>query len=247
MALAGSRISASGARLAGALYLGTIVGGLFAEVVSRGTLIVGNDASATAHAILANQSLFRGGLLADALMLACYVGVTALFYEMFRPVHSLASKTAAAFSLIGIAVLAADTLLLLAPLRLLATSPYLAAITLPERESLALLAIKIHGDGYDLSLIFFGAYCLMLGWLVWHSGFLPKFIGALMGLAGVCYLANSIADLAAPIFARTLSPHLMDPTLIGETALALWLLIFGANSRFLFGANGRFREHRGLG
>lgn len=216
------------ARVAGALYLGTIVFGLFAEVGSRGALIVGGDAAATAHAILANEPLFRAGIVADLAMLACYVGVTALFLDMFRPVHGGVSRMAAAFSLIGIAVLAVDTFVLLAPLRLLATAPYLSALGGPQREAAALLALKVHADGYDVSLVFFGIYCLMLGWLAWRSGFLPKPIGALMTLAGVCYILNSIADLAAPAFARTLSPHLMDPTLIGEAALALWLLAFGA-------------------
>lgn len=220
--------SPSVARLAGALYLGTIVFGLFAELGSRGSLIVGSDAPATARAILANGPLFRAGLAADLAMLACYVGVTTLFLDMFRPVHAGVSRMAAAFSLIGIAALAADTLLLLAPLRLLATAPYLAAFGPPQREAAALLALKVHGDGYDVSLVFFGIYCLMLGWLVWRSGFLPKAIGVLMTLAGVCYILNSIADLTAPAFARMPSPHLMDPTLIGEAALALWLLTFDA-------------------
>jgi len=219
--------SPSVARLAGALYLGTIVFGLFAEVGSRGALIVGSDAAATARAILADEGLFRAGLTADLAMLACYVGVTVLFLGMFRPVHAGVSRMAAAFSLIGIAVLAADTLLLLAPLRLLATAPYLSALGAAQREAAALLVLKVHGDGYDVSLVFFGIYCLMLGWLAWRSGFLPKAIGALMTLAGGCYILNSVADLTAPAFARMLSPHIMDPTLIGEAALALWLLAFG--------------------
>lgn len=219
------------ARLTGALYLGTIVFGLSAEVGSRGSLIVGSDAAATARAILANEALFRAGLAADLATLACYVGVTTLFLDMFRPVHAGVSRMAAAFSLIGIAVLAADTLLLLAPLRLLAASPYLAALGSSQRDAATLLALKVHGDGYDVSLVFFGIYCLMLGWLIWRSGFLPKAIGALMALAGACYILNSMADLAAPAFSRMLSPHLMDPTLIGEGALALWLLVFGAGRR----------------
>lgn len=221
----------STARLTGALYLGTIVFGLFAEVGSRGSLIVGSDAAATARSILANEALFRAGLAADLAMLACYVGVTTLFLDMFRPVHAGVSRMAAAFSLIGIAVLAADTLLLLVPLRLLAASPYLTALGSSQRDAVTLLALKVHGDGYDVSLVFFGIYCLMLGWLVWRSGFLPKTIGALMALAGACYILNSIADLAVPAFARMLSPHLMDPTLIGEVALGLWLLVFGAGRR----------------
>ncbi|UAK25488.1 DUF4386 domain-containing protein [Sphingomonas nostoxanthinifaciens] len=216
------------ARLAGAMYLGTIVLGLFAEVGARGSLIVGGDAAATARAILADETLFRAGIAADLAMLACYVGVTALFLDMFRPVHAGASRMAAAFSFIGIAVLAADTLLLLAPLRLLAPSPALATLGEPQREAAALLALRIHGDNYDVSLVFFGIYCLMLGCLAWRCGFLPKAIGALMALAGGCYIFDSVADLTAPTFARTLSPHLMDPTLIGEAALALWLLVFGA-------------------
>lgn len=219
--------SSTAARLAGALYLGTIVFGLFAEVGARGTLVVGSDAAATARAILANEPLFRAGLIADLAMLACYAGVTTLFLDMFRSVHAGVSRMAAAFSLIGIAILAADTLLLLTPLRLLATSPYLAVLGAQQRDAAVLVTLKVHGDGYDVSLIFFGVYCLMLGWLVWRSGFLPKAIGALMVLAGACYIFNSVADLAAPAIARMLSPHLMDPTLIGEAALAFWLLVFG--------------------
>lgn len=223
--------SPSVARLTGALYLGTIAFGLFAEVETRESLIVGSDAAATARAILANEALFRAGLAADLAMLACYVGVTTLFLDMFRPVHAGVSRMAAAFSLIGISVLAADTLMLLVPLRLLTASPYLAALGSSQRYEASLLALKVHGDGYDVSLVFFGIYCLMLGWLVWRSAFLPKAIGALMVLAGVCYILNSISNLAVPAFARMLSSHLMDPTLIGEAALALWLLVFGAGSR----------------
>lgn len=219
------------ARLAGALYLGTIVLGLFAEAGARGSLIVGSDAAATARALFANEALFRAGIVADLAMLACYAGVTTLFLDMFRPVHAGISRMAAAFSLIGIAVLAANTLLLLVPLRLMAATPYLAVLGAPQREAAALLALRLHGDGYDVSLIFFGIYCLMLGWLAWRSGFLPKAIGALLLLAGTCYIFNSVADLAAPAFARTLSPHIMDPTLIGEAALAFWLLIFGSGGR----------------
>lgn len=231
--MAETRPSPYVARLSGALYLGTIIFGLFAELGVRGSLIVGSDAAATARAILANETLFRVGLVADLAMLACYVGVTALFLDIFRPVDATVSRMAAAFSLVGIAVLAADALLLLAPLRLLATAPYLAALEMPQREAVALLTLKVHGSGYNVSLVFFGIYCLMLGWLVWRSGFLPKAIGALMVLAGACYLLNSFAVLAAPAFAGMLSPYVMPPTLLGEGALALWLLVLGPGKRLM--------------
>lgn len=217
------------ARLAGVLYLGTIVFGVFAEIGARGSLVVGGDAAATARAIRLGEQLYRAGVVADVAMLACYIGVTALFFELFRPVSARLSRAAAAFSLIGIAVLAANTLLLLVPLRALAM-PGAGPGASPSPEAAALLALRLHADGYDVSLVFFGIYCLMIGWLAWASGFLPRIVGALMGLAGLCYLVDSLADLGAPALARALPPYVMVPTLIGEGALALWLAIFGARS-----------------
>ena len=224
-------LSQSMVRIAGGLYLGTIVAGIYAEMVVRGSLMVRDNAAATAQAITQAEPLFRAGLMADLAMLACYIGVTTLFYVMFRPVSRLASLMAAMFSLIGIAILAADTFFLLIPLRLLDASSFITVIDTQQREALALLSLGIHGDGYDVSLMFFGVYCLLLGGLIWRSGFLPKTIGALMALAGFCYLLNSGADLGMPVIFDTLPPQLMYPTLIGEAVLALWLLIFGAGNR----------------
>ena len=214
------------ARVAGAFYLGTIVCGLFAEVVSRGSLIRWGDAAATAHAILDHPALFHAGLLADVLMLVCYLAVTVLFDALVRPVSPRLSKMATVFSLTGIAVLAADSLLLLLPDRVLGSAGYLAPFTAGQRQAAVLLCLRLHGAGYDVSLVFFGVYCLLLAILFWRGGLVPKAIAALMGLAGLCYLLNSIAGLGAPGW--TLSPHLMDPTLLGEAALTVWLLAFGA-------------------
>lgn len=107
------------ARIAGALYLITIVLGVFAEAFVRGTLIVRDDAAATATNILAHESLYRLGLAADLAMIACYIAVTLLFYVLFKPVSRGLSLLAAFFSLVGLAVLAANSLTHLAPLVLL--------------------------------------------------------------------------------------------------------------------------------
>lgn len=227
------------ARLAGVLYLGTIVCGLFAELGSRDALIVDDDAAATAQALLAHAALFRSGIVADLAMLACYLGVTALFHDLFRAVDRGVSQIAAVFSLTGIAVLASNTLLLLAPLRLLGGSAFLAPLGLAQRQAAALLCLRLHADGYAVGLVFFGGYCALLGWLIWRSGFLPRAIGALMGLAGFCYLLNSLSGLAAPGLARALSPHLMDPTLLGEAALAVWLVARGVKAGPVAGGAGR--------
>src|SRR4051794_38676303 len=87
------------ARLAGAFYLITIVTGVFAEVFVRGALIVRDDAAATAANILAHESRYRFGLAADLIMLASYIAVTYLLYDLLKPVSRSLSSVAAYFSM----------------------------------------------------------------------------------------------------------------------------------------------------
>ena len=210
------------ARLAGLTYLGTIVCGVYAEVLVRGALFVRGDAVATAQAVFASETLFRFGLIADLAMLACYIVVTILLYGLFRKGSPYLRATAAAFSLIGIAVLACDTLLLAMVLRL----PDLAQPSSSLTET-AYLLLRVHGDGYKISLVFFGVYCLLLSWLIWREGIIPMAVGVMVAAAGACNVINSLVWLGAPQWAVRLPQYFTMPTLLGELALALWLLIFG--------------------
>jgi hypothetical protein len=73
------------ARMAGFFYLLMLpVGGL--AVFARRGLAVNGDAAATATNILAHEPLFRLGFAGDLLVVACYIAVTALFYDLFKPV-----------------------------------------------------------------------------------------------------------------------------------------------------------------
>ena len=216
------KAGATHARLAGLIYLGTIICGVYAEIFARGVLVVHGDAAATAQAIFASEPIFRLGLVADLAMLACYFPVTLLLHGLFRSASPCISAIAAAFSLIGIGGLACDTLLLAMILRMdeLTQSP------LSMAEAVHLL-LRVHGDGYKVSLVFFGVYCLLLGWLI-HSGrVMPMAVALLVAAAGACNLINSLAWLGAPQWAAHLPQYFTIPTLLGELVLALWLLVFG--------------------
>ena len=155
-------------------------------------------------------------------MLACYIVVTILLYGLFGKGSPYLRATAAAFSLIGIAVLACDTLLLAAVLRL----PDLAQPSSSLAET-AYLLLRVHGDGYKISLVFFGAYCLLLSLLIWRERIIPITVGVMVAAAGACNVINSLAWLGAPQWAVRLPQYFTMPTLLGELALALWLLVFG--------------------
>ena len=80
-----------------------------------------------------------------------------------------------------------------------------------------------------MSLIFFGCFCLLVGYLIFRSGYLPKTIGILMQIAGVCYLTHSFALVLSPAIANQLFPAILVPAFIGEASLCLWLLVKGVN------------------
>lgn len=216
----------SRARLAGVLYLLTIVAGVFAEVFVRGALVVRDDAAATARNILAREPLYRFGLASDLVMIACYVAVTLILYDLFKRAGGRASLLAAFFSLTGIAVLAANSLNHLAPLVFLTNAQHLGAFEPTQLQALALASLRMHARGYAVAGVFFGVYCLLIGCLVFRSGLLPRALGALMGIGGLSYLTDSFANFLSPALAARL-PDVMVLGGVAELSLCLWLMVAG--------------------
>ena len=218
------------ARLTGLFYLGTIVTGIFAEAVARGSLVAPGNGRETAANIGRYELLYRSAEVSDLAMLACYIAVTVLLYELFAPTDRTLSRIAAGFSFTGIAVLAANGLLHLMPLALLDGAPH-RGIGMAETQSLVQLSLRLHGQVYGLSLLFFGAYCALLGWLAIRSDRLPRWLGALLIAGGASHIILSITRLLAPDVASAMPSQLGMIPLIAELALALWLLAFGARRR----------------
>lgn len=211
-------------RMAGLLYLALIVLGGVDEMAVRGALVVSGDAAATARNIMASEGLWRAGIAGDLLMHVLDLPVIVVLYLLLRPVHRGVALFATLINLVQTAVLAANKLNLLLPLFLLGDGAYLNAFSPGQLQTLAYLAVKTHGYGFGIGLIFFGVACVARGWLVAKSGFIPKPLGILLALAGASYLVNSFALLLAPAVADMLFPFIMLPPLVGETAFALWLV-----------------------
>jgi hypothetical protein len=211
------------ARTAGVFYLLVFVTGGTALSLAGGVVVAG-DAAATAANILAKESVFRFGFSANLIATACYVVVTGLFYELFKPVNKTISLVAAFFSLVGCAIGAASSLFHLAPLNVLGGAAYLNAFNAQQLQALSLVFLKLDAQTSNIGLVFFGFYCALIGWLIFRSAFLPRILGVLMGLAGLGWLTFLWPPLAA-----SLSPYVLAPGIFGEGALTLWLLAFGVN------------------
>jgi len=217
------------ARVGGVLYLIIIVAGLFGEAFVRGKLVVSGDATATAHNIMDSQLLWRLGIAGDLVMHMCDVALTMIFYVLLRPVNRNLALLAAFFNLVQSAILGANKLTLLVALFFLGSADYLKAFEPRQLHALAYLAIKTHGYGFGVGLLFFGCMCLVLGYLIRRSGYFPKILGVLMQIAGLCYLVNSFALLLSPTLANMLFPAILVPAFIGELSVCLWLLVKGVD------------------
>jgi hypothetical protein len=217
------------ARICGVFYLITIIAGGYAELFVRGSLIVSGDAAATAHNIASSGQLWRIGFAADGIGFMAYIVVTFLLYELLKPVNRGISLLAAFFSLAGCAIGGMSALFHLAALYWLDGNAYLSAFTPAQLQTLAYMSVRMHGIGFRIALVSFGVYCALIGYLVFRSTFMPKTVGVLMVLAGVCYEISMFANFISPPLSRALGDYINLPCLLGEGALTLWLLLFGVN------------------
>jgi hypothetical protein len=215
------------ARMAGVIAWITTTSG-FAAIVSGG-LVVYDDAAATAHNILAHETLFRLAVAGDVIA-TLYIVYTLLLYNLFKPVNRSLSLLAAFFSLVGTAIGALNVLFLLAPLVVLGGAQPLSAFNVEQLQALALLFLKLHAQAANIGLVLFGSYNLLIGYLIFRSTFLPRILGVLLAISGFCYLINSFANFLSPAFAAHLLPYILIPG-GAELLLALWLVVMGVNDQ----------------
>ena len=215
----------SRARITGVVYLLFFLTAIFGVFFMSG-LVVSGDAAATANNILAHEPSFRLGFALGLISIACYVAVTALFYDLFKPVSRSLSLLAAFFSLVGLAIQAFAGLFQLAPFVLLGGGPYLSVFRVEQLQALALMFLNLNSQAYGIGLIFDGLFLLLIGYLIFSSTFLPRILGALIAVAGLGWLT-----FLSPPLANSLSPYIEVVGFLAEASLMLWLLVMGVTDQ----------------
>jgi hypothetical protein len=211
------------ARITGIVYFLYFLTAVLGEFFLKG-LVVDGDAAATANNLLAHQPLFRLGLATGLIATTCYIAVTALFYGLFKPVNRSLSLLAAFFGLVGCAITAFGSLFQIAPLFVLGGAQYLSVFNVEQLRALALMFLQLNTQTAHICLVLFGFYDLLIGYLVFKSTFLPRFLGVLMALAGSGWLT-----FLYPPLANSLSPYILVLGFLAELSLMLWLLVKGVN------------------
>ena len=218
------------ARVAGFCYLIVIATGLFSEVFVRQALRVSNDALATAHNIKTNEMLFRWGFVADLINFVIGLPTVLIIYFLFKQTNKLLLQLALAFVVIQTAIIAVNLLNQISPLLILSNDIYLRTFQPDQLATLSLLSLNIQVQGYAIGLVFFGFYCVLVGYVIYESKFLPKVFGMLYVFTGLCYLVNSFTMFLSKSFENPMFVYLAVPIFMGELSFSLWLLIKGIDT-----------------
>jgi hypothetical protein len=218
------------ARIAGLLYLLASIIGFFCLAYVPGKLIVSGDATATANHIRASETILRFGIASELTSFIIFIFVVLALYRLFKAVSEKHAVAMATLLLVSIPISLLNVLNEVAALILVSGADFLSAFEKGQLDALAYLFLRLHGQGFVVAEIFWGLWLFPFGVLVIRSGFIPRFFGGLLFIAGSGYLASSFTSLLLPSYRHFVDQFAMILE-AGELPIIFWLLIWGAKNQ----------------
>ena len=215
------------ARMAGVCQLLEALTATFGQVIVRDRLVVAGDPAATAANILGHEPLFWLGFASSLIGVAFHIAWAVLMYELLKPVNKSLSLLAAFIILVGCAIQTLTSFLYLTPLLILKGGSSLSAFTPEQLQALALMFLKLNAYAFNIDLVFFGLWCVLTGYLIYRSAFLPRILGVLLSISGLGFLTYIYPPLAYRLF----FPYIAVASALGEIPLELWLIVMGVNAQ----------------
>jgi glucan phosphoethanolaminetransferase (alkaline phosphatase superfamily) len=203
------------ARLSGILYLSLIPLGILGIIYIPSNLIVSGDITTTISNITENETLFRWSIISALAVQLVNIILVILLFKIFRHIHKVMAVLMVIFSLLAVPIAFINEINNLAVLQLL-DHPN-------ESEYLISVFLNLHHHGIIIAQIFWGLWLFPLGYLVYHSGYMPRFIGILLMIGCVGYVVDSFTLILLPQFKITFSEF----TFLGEVIFPLYLLMKG--------------------
>ena len=213
------------ARAAAFVFLLIFFLGMSTELFIRPGMIVPGDAAATVKNIAASEALFRLSLVSDLIRQALLMLLPLILYKLLKPVYKTIASLMVIFSLVSVPISMLNELNHFAALLLSSSAYYLRAFGTDQLQALVMFFLNLRNYGTFISQIF-SFWVLLLGYLVFKSGFLPRILGILLMLGGLCYTVLAVLFFLFPNLDLIIFGLF---AIIGEMIFYLWLLIKGVN------------------
>ncbi|MGB8193294.1 MAG: DUF4386 domain-containing protein [Chitinophagaceae bacterium] len=212
-------------RLTGFLYFLVAIAGIFGYMYVYPKIMVENDIAATGRNMLANESLYRFYIAIAIVSNMLFVTVVLLLQHLLRPVNEVLAKLMAVFILITIPVSFVDEANKFAVLQIFKGN---LVLSIPQAQELAALLLKLGDNMGKLCSFLWGLWLIPLAWLVYRSGFLPKFLGVLLLINGLGFIISSMTFILFPAQVAAVDKLIFPTYFLGELPFMLWMMIAGA-------------------
>jgi hypothetical protein len=217
------------ARMAGLFYLIFILTTVLASYI-RGNIIVSGDAVATANNIMGSELFFRFGFVTELVSAVFFVLAAWALYALLKPVNKNLALLLLVLNLGGVAVECLNALNLFAALQFLSGANYLSVFQTGQLQAMAMSSLNLYTSGFAIAQIFFSAWLLPLGYLVYKSRFLPKWLGLLLILDFFGNMSWFLQVFLLPDYKILAYPG-NAISFIAEIALTAWLLIMAVKEQ----------------
>ena len=214
------------AKIGGVLFLVSIVAGGFGEGFAPSQLIVPGDAAATARHILTSDTLFRVGFASYLVEGLCDAALTAVFFVLLRPVDLGLTVAVVVFRILATAIFAFAEVFYFAPSLFLTNESYLKTFSSDQLNTLTLLSLNLYGVGGVMSIAFYGVASIGIGYLLFRSQYLPRWLGVVWVIGGACFVLRTFIFVLFPAIPGEI---LQAPQILAILLLAIWLLAKGVD------------------
>lgn len=218
------------ARIVGLWYLALVFVGPLRLLYIPSKLFVHDDAAATAANIAAHQTLFQIGIFMDTWGGAVLVFLTLAFWRLFKDVDRYQTQLLVITGGIMPGVIYfLNTVNDAAALVLVRGGDWLNAFSEAQRDALAYFFTRLHYQVIVSAEVLWGIWLIPMAVLILKSRWFPRILGWWLILDGATWIIISFANMFLPAYVDVINTYSF-PFQLGEIAVTLWLLIFGAKA-----------------
>lgn len=213
-------------RVAGLLYLVVVITGIFSLGYVPSKLIIWNDAAKTFANIVNSEFLFRLGIVSGLICYTFFLFLPLVLYKLLKPVHKIYAIYMVVLAVVSV------------PISFINMQNKFAVLSIISSERSEKDLVMFYLNQYDygnlIVQIFWGLWLFPLGYLIFKSGIIPKFLGILLMLGCLSYLINFFGNALFPNYSELgISSYVRLPATLGEIGTCLWLLIMGAKNNII--------------
>lgn len=220
------------ARIAGLIYFGVVLTGLFSLMYAPSKIIVSENASLTYQNIISHETLFRLWIVIGLLCYTLFLFLPLVLYKLLKPVNENHAKLMVLLGVMSVPIFFLNTQNLLNILTLINQTDHQNGLSVAQIQTQVMLYLDQHANGMRIVHIFSGLWLFPFGYLVFKSGFLPKILGIFLMLGCFGYLINFAGQILIPDYSSIeLFSYISLPASFGEIGICLWLLIMGVKNK----------------